>query len=162
VSSIAALEAKGNSLPDERSRPSLAGGFTLLELLVVIVILGIAAGVVSISVAPLEERRMAEEIDRLGALLRLAQDEARLTGRDVTWEADADGYRFLVGGEVRGDSADDPLRPRSWAFEVRQVEAPRLTFGREPLLTPAQIRIVGAAREVIVSLDAFGSITVSQ
>jgi general secretion pathway protein H len=138
-----------------------AGGFTLLELLVVIVILGIAAGVVSLSVAPVEERRMAEDIDRLVALLKLAHDEALVTGRDITWEADATGYRFVMGTEVRNESADDPLRPRSWAFEVRRLEAPKLTFGREPLVAPARIRIVGAAREVTVSLDAFGTVTVT-
>jgi general secretion pathway protein H len=136
-------------------------GFSLLELLVVLVILGIAAGVVSLSVAPREARLVAEESERLAALFRLAQDEARVRGRPVAWIADAQGYRFLIGGR-EPDAPGDPLRARAWPFPVRRVQAPRLVFGAEPLLPPAEIRIATQEREVHLALDAFGTVTVRQ
>ena len=137
-------------------------GFTLLELLVVLVIIGVAAGVVSLSVAPSEERLLASEIDRLGALFRLAQNEARVSGRPLAWEADTNGYRFLAGDAPRGEDPDDPLRPRRWPFPVQRVEAPALVFGAEPLLTPAEIHISTSRRELVLALDAFGTLAIMQ
>jgi general secretion pathway protein H len=136
-------------------------GFTLLELLVVLVILGVAAGVVSLSVAPSEQRLAEREAQRLAVLFRLAQDEARTRGRPVAWVADTAGYRFLVGGEEPAEPGD-PLRPRAWPFAVQRVDAPALVFGAEPLLAPAEIRIATTAREVVLALDAFGTVLVRQ
>ena len=138
-------------------------GFTLLELLVVIVILGIVAGMVSLSIEPSEGRRMTEEVERLAALFRLANNEARVSGRTITWQADHDGYRFLESEDVRGDgNDDDPLRPRAWPFEVRSVDAPDLVFGREPLISPVRIQIATSTRQIVMDIDAFGELQVLQ
>lgn len=135
-------------------------GFTLLELLVVIVILGIVAGMVSLSVAPGEQRRMTHEVDRLAALFRLAHDESRISGQPITWRADTDGYQFVVDGGLRGDDIpDDPLRPRAWPFPVQRIDAPVIVFGREPLLDPVQIQIAGGDRVLMLHLDEFGTLT---
>lgn len=141
---------------------SLVRGFTLLELLVVIVILGVAAGMVSLSVAPSEERLLTMEMDRLAALFRLAQNEARVSGRPLVWEADGQGYRFLTGNAPRAENPDDPLRPRDWPFTVERIEAPNVVFGAEPLLPPAEIRITTPRRELVLALDAFGTLTRTQ
>ncbi|UCH49325.1 MAG: GspH/FimT family pseudopilin [Betaproteobacteria bacterium] len=125
-----------------------------------IVILGVVAGMVSLSIAPGETRRMAEEVDRLAALFRLANDEARVSGRPIIWRADDDGYRFVQSDAVRGESdAEDPLRPRGWPFEVRLVEAPEIVFGREPLMEPTRIYIATATREIAIDIDALGQVT---
>jgi general secretion pathway protein H len=137
-------------------------GFTLLELLVVIVILGIAAGMVSLSAVPSEERLLATESDRLAALFRLAQNEAKVSGRPLTWEADTHGYRFLSADAGRQIRPDDPLRARAWPFQVVRVEAPVLVIGAEPLLPPAEIRIATPSRELVLALDAFGTLTRTQ
>lgn len=141
---------------------SLVRGFTLLELLVVIVILGVAAGMVSLSVAPSEERLLTMEMDRLAALFRLAQNEARVSGRPLVWEADGQGYRFLAGNAPRAENPDDPLRPRAWPFTVERIEAPIVVFGAEPLLPPVEIRITTPRRELVLALDAFGTLTRTQ
>ena len=135
-------------------------GFTLLELLVVIAIFGIVAGVVSLSVAPGEHRRMAHEVDRLAALFRLAHDETRVSGRPIEWIADADGYRFVVEDTERsGEIPDGPLRPREWPFTVKRVDAPVIVFGREPLLEPVEIRVAGPERVLMLHLDEFGTLS---
>jgi general secretion pathway protein H len=144
-----------------RCCPCGAGGFTLLELLVVLVILGVAAGVVSLAAAPSEARIARQEAERIAALFRVAQDEARVRGRPVSWLADAHGYRFVIGGK-EPDAPDHPLRPRAWPFTVQQVTAPVLVFGAEPLLPPAEIRIKTPTRELVLALDAFGTVLVRQ
>ncbi len=135
-----------------------SAGFTLLELLVVIAIIGIIALTVSLSVGSREGRLAEEETARLSALFRLAQDEARITGRTLVWEADPSGYRFrATDGEPLAEAAGDGmLRARRWPFEVTRVDAAPVVFGREPLLTPETLRIETPQRELVLALDAFG------
>jgi general secretion pathway protein H len=138
-------------------------GFTLIELLVVITILGIAAAAVALSVSISDVRLLQEETARLGALFRIAQDDARISGRALVWEADLNGYRFRpLDTEAARDWKDEILRPRTWPFAVRRIEAGRIVFGREPLLNPATLRIVTAEREARLALDAFGNLTITE
>lgn len=135
------------------------GGFTLIELLVVIALLGIAAAVVALSVPASDARLLREEAARLGALFRIAQDEARITGRTLVWEADSAGYRFRpLDDEGAPDWSDDVLRQRAWPFEVRSIEGGRIVFGREPLLEPATLSITTALTEARLVLDALGNL----
>ena len=138
-------------------------GFTLVEILIVIAILGIAAAVVALSVSRSDARLLQEETARLGALFRIAQDEARITGRALVWEADLEGYRFrLLDEEAARDWNDEVLRPRAWPFAVRGIEGGRIVFGREPLLDPATLRIATAEHEARLALDAFGNLRQSR
>jgi len=95
-----------------------AAGFTLLELLVVIVIIGIIASMAVVSTRVLgRDREMDQEAKRLAAVLTQAREEAMLQGRDVGMRVDAHGYDFLLY-DGRSESwqlaADDPLlRERS-------------------------------------------------
>jgi general secretion pathway protein H len=134
-------------------------GFTLIELLVVIAILAVAAAVVALSVPGGDARLLREEAARLGALFRIAQDEARVSGRALLWEANLEGYRFRPLDAVAArEWSDDILRPRSWPFTVVQIEGGRIVFGREPLLDPVTLRIVTAEREALLALDALGNL----
>ena len=133
-----------------------AGGFTLLELLVVLAIAGVLLSVASLSFAPVEARRLEEEAERLALLFRLAQDESRASGRPLAWRADARGYRFVRPGSTEVREATDPLRPRLWPFTVVRLDAPEITFGREPLLRPVAIRLVTPGGALDLRLDAFG------
>ena len=136
-----------------------AGGYTLIELLVALTVLAIAAGAVALSLPSGEERRVRVEAARLGALFRIAQDQARMEGRALVWEADDQGYRFApLDAEAARDWHDELLRPRSWPFAVRRLEAQRIVFGREPLLAPATVRIATTEREVLLALDALGNL----
>lgn len=134
-------------------------GFTLLEILVVIAILGVAAAAVAFSISTNDARLLQEETARLAALFRIAQNEARVSGRALVWEADREGYRFRpLDSEAARDWKDEILRERRWPFEVRAVEGGPIVFGREPLLEPAQLRIATAEREARLVLDALGNL----
>jgi general secretion pathway protein H len=134
-------------------------GFTLIELLVVVAILAVGAATVALSVWSSDTRLLRDEAARLGALFRIAQDEARVSGRTLVWEADLEGYRFRpLDAEAARDWSDEILRPRSWPFTVSQIDGGRIVFGREPLLDPATLRIATAEREVRLALDALGNL----
>ena len=80
------LSAKPGPLPGE------ARGYTLLELIVVLLILGAAAAVVAPSVASLLWRSPLDEAaERAAALLHDARAAAARSGSSVTVELSADG-----------------------------------------------------------------------
>jgi general secretion pathway protein H len=90
-----------------------ASGFTLLEVLVVIVIIGIITSMAMVSVNVLGgDNEMDEEARRLMAVLTQAREDAMLEGRDVGLRVDARSYDFAHydARMERWDlAADDPL-----------------------------------------------------
>jgi general secretion pathway protein H len=145
-------------------RSSLAGaarGFTLIELLVAVTILAIVAALATLSVASRGGREVDEEVRRMAALFRLAQDAAGMSGTTLVWEADVHGYRFrrLDDSGAGGPPPDELLRARRWPFAVTRVEAQPIVFGREPLLQPAVIRLSTASGDMRLALDPFGNLT---
>jgi general secretion pathway protein H len=106
--------------PAERAAQS---GFTLLELLVVMVLAGILLTIVSVSVTPDPRQQLAREGRRVGQLLALAADEARIRQQPITWEADVNGYRFVSesGGERQLLTGDDLLRERNWDRTLKRL-----------------------------------------
>ncbi len=90
--------APGISSPD---------GFTLVELLVVLLIMGLLVGAAVATVRPDDRVLLRTESERLAQLLALAADEARFGGRPITWAADRAGYRFWRMAEEPGLPAQD-------------------------------------------------------
>lgn len=71
-------------------------GFTLIEILVVIVIVGTVLSIVVMStgVVP-EDEELRTERTRLAALLETVQDEAMMQGREFAIELMTSAYRFV-------------------------------------------------------------------
>lgn len=98
-------------------RSSAGSGFTLIEILVVVVIVGIISAMMLISFNLIgNDRNLKEQATRLASLLEMTLDEATLQGRDFGLEVMRTGYRFVEfdpvlerWNEVIGD---DLLRPR--------------------------------------------------
>ena len=134
-----------------------ARGFTLLELLLVVGIVALAAGLVTLSVSG-GERSLREESERLAALFQIAQSEARVSGRTLVWEADLSGYSF------RGLAAEEELREelsrkRTWPFTVERVSPTRVLFAREPIREPEIVDIATPSRDLRLALDPLGNLS---
>lgn len=90
-------------------------GFTLVEMLVVVLIMGILVSAVGARLQPSHRDVLRVEAERLAQLFELAAQEARITGTAIVWTSDGFHYEFWRQGsddtwsEIRDD---DLLRAR--------------------------------------------------
>ena len=97
-------------------KPRHPQGFSLLELLVVVFIIGILATMFTLSVGLLgKDSELEKEVDRLQALLRLARENALTNGREFGVRFYPDGYEFAIFQEdfVEYYDQDDDAKDRS-------------------------------------------------
>jgi general secretion pathway protein H len=101
------------SLSAGGSAPASARGFSLLELLVVVTIIGIFAGAAVLSMGVVgSDRELEREALRLRSLVELLREEALLQGRDYGLLLGENRYRFYVYDHVQAmwvEPADDRL-----------------------------------------------------
>lgn len=105
-----------------RPASTRSAGFTLLELLVVLLIMGLMVGLASAIVRPDDRGLLRVEAERLAQVLDLASAEARLTGTAIAWTADGTAYRFWrQSGEADWSELvdSDELRARSLPSGMR-------------------------------------------
>lgn len=150
----------------------LSRGFTLLELLAVIVIVGITLGMVSFNAMPDERQVLQNDAQRIALLLQLARDEAIVRNRPIAFEAEADRYRFLLrdGKTWQALQQDDMLREREFKrFPVNlsisppspeQTTALRIVFGREPVGIPFVLTLATGDAQVAIRADGIGHFAV--
>jgi general secretion pathway protein H len=96
-------------------------GFSLIELLVVVAIIGVLALAVTLSIGGSSQRQLLREAERFQALIGQACGQAELSGREIGVIVGAGGYSFrMLGGTEWRDFPDDgPLRARRWIDGLR-------------------------------------------
>ena len=120
--------------------PRRSNGFSLIEILVVIVIIGIISGIALLSLGILgDDRQLQTEARRLTSLVEVAQDEAMMQGREFGVEFMNDAYRFVEydpfinqWGELIGD---EMLRLRELPDDVEfilMLEGQRVLLENDP------------------------------
>lgn len=147
-------------------------GFTLVEIMVVLVIIGITLGMVSLNAMPSPRQNLQAEASRIALLLQLARDEAIVRNRLVAFEANSEQYRFLVRNENSWDpvTKDDLLRERPFKGGPvdLSIEPPgagagnpmRITFGREPVDKPFVLTMAIGDDKVSIRADGIGHFVV--
>jgi general secretion pathway protein H len=96
-----------------------SAGFTLLELLVVVVLIGIMASLITVSVSMGDlEDRMVEEAKRMQALMSLAREEAILQNRELAMSVTDNSYEF----EVLDEGKWKPIRDDK-VFRQREIHS---------------------------------------
>ncbi|MFO7705344.1 MAG: prepilin-type N-terminal cleavage/methylation domain-containing protein [Halopseudomonas sp.] len=162
-----------------------ASGFTLMELLVVLVLVGIVASLATLSIGDGAERQLRTETQRLVGVLQLARDELLITGdaeRALGLRRDSYSFLQLV---ILDDSTrewqpmvDQQLGP--WQLEQGVVELeyeqegrrqvlpqtagwePNVRMGNTGEMTPSLItlRVPGKPLERHIQISLEGSIEV--
>jgi general secretion pathway protein H len=127
-------------------------GFTLLELMVVVLIVAVASGMISLSLRDRSQSKLETEGARLAALLETARTQSRIIGTDVRWEPVAGGGFEFTG--LPPKAAKD--LPRAWLetdTKATIVGAPQLKLGPEPLLPAQRVVLHLGDRDLAVGTD---------
>ena len=142
-------------------------GFTLIELMVVLVIIGIASAAISLTIRPDPLHLLRKDAERLSQVLQVAQAEARADGRPITWRADAKGFRFNRpsddGTGVEAFQGDNQLRPHLWESTPMQVSIePRqtLVLDAEWISPPLRVVLSDGQHRLDLQRDAAGLLRV--
>lgn len=138
-------------------RASICSGFTLIELVVGLSVIGILASVAVLSVAWVAgDRPLRDEAERLQRTLARASDTAVLDGRRVALQFTASGYRLVqrrAGDWVGFPAAWDGYGNHDLAAGIRlsiadgqgswdEAPARALTFDPEGLADAALLRLL--------------------
>lgn len=96
-------------------------GFTLIEILVVMAIVGIVLAVASVNFLRDDRQLLEAEVDRLALLLQLGRDTAAARGEAVAWAGTPSRYGFLRRDETGAWVADGDefLRERELPAGIR-------------------------------------------
>jgi len=152
-------------------------GFTLIELMLVVVLAGVMLAMVSISAFPDDRAKLREEADRLAQLWTIAQDEAVVRGAPVLWQAGTEHYEFAVrdGRRWRPLDRDNTLRARAWGLQPMRVtllgavanNGPqntqvRIEFSRSTIAEPLVVALQYGNASVTVRGDGLGGFNVDE
>ena len=154
-----------------RHRPARAGGFTLIEVIVVVFIIAVLSSGFVIVAMPGDTELAQRDARRLAALLEAAMAESRASGLSVAWAPEHKGYSFWY----RADDGEWVLFPETSIFRQRSfsgqtelreviVDARELSKGDRVTLSPygtrglIQATIVGGKAHIILQGDVLGRI----
>ena len=137
-----------------------ARGFTLLEMLVVLVIAGVLISLASLSATRNPRTDLNEEGERLALLFESASDEAQVRSRPIAWQTIRGGFRFAQreDGQWR-PLRDDLLGPRRWDVPITGVairyagsdsEPSQVEFGVESIDQPVVVTLFSTNGQISV------------
>lgn len=126
---------------------TVSRGFTLIEILVVVTVLAIASAVSVLALRDSDQMQLERESVRLMALLEAARAQSRASGVPITWQANAQGFRFIGMPETTKESL-----PKTWLIPIQIGVSGRLdalqhngqatlVLGPEPILPAQQVTL---------------------
>jgi general secretion pathway protein H len=114
------------------------GGFTLLELLVVIALIAIATAGASLALRDSADSALERDAQRLAALLETARAQARASELTVVWRTQPAGFVF--------EGLPPPGLPRQWLAPTTFANTAPVQLGPEPLIPPQAIALSSTTR----------------
>lgn len=138
-------------------RPSSAAsqrGFTLLELMVVMVIIAIATGLMTLALRDSAQSQLEKEAVRLCALLESARAQARISGASARFELAAPpdtGFHFV--GLPPGSAQALPHAFLDADTQAVIVGAAAVPLGPEPLIGSQRLLLKLGEKEITIGTD---------
>lgn len=153
------ISAPGTAKPRKR-----ANGFTLVELLIVLAIMGLLSAAVVVALPDPRGSVMAEA-ERFAARARAAQERAIVDARAVSVRVDTQGYGFEVRRNQEWEAlAREPLGETQWGEGIVPslggTGAARIVFDPTGLADPAELVLQRGAERASVAIEASGRIDV--
>jgi general secretion pathway protein H len=149
-------------------------GFTLVEMLVALAVVGILLSLVAVRFAPEDRDRLRNEAERLAHVLDLAAEESRFSGKYIAWTADELGYRlWRLGSENEWNEIRDTevLRAHTMPQGViitglnvegmRAREVKRIEFSPGGAMLAFRIDLALGAETYAIDLSPVGDYRVS-
>lgn len=124
-------------------------GFTLVEVLIVLAIIGVASGAVILGLGSSRQASAFAEAQRIASLVRLASDQALVDDRPFVLALDASGYA-VPGVEVERRSFPEGIR-------VAAGEA-LLVIGPDGMGRPFDILVTSDAGQARVRYDGLSAV----
>lgn len=146
-------------------------GYTLLEILLVLVIVAVIGAVVIPNVVPSDGSKLRREAKMLAARLALAEEEAQLVGEIVRWSAFAKKYEFSrpVEGQEWTLMKDKPFQAHWFPNGVIILRVQRhdaflpegkrdgflgdVLFFPDGMLTPADVVLSDGRKRIVLKIQ---------
>jgi general secretion pathway protein H len=140
-------------------------GFTLVELLIVLVLLGLASAAVMVAL-PDPRGSVTAEAERFAARAKAAQDRAVIESRAMAIRVTAAGYGFDRRAKGEWEAIDsEPFNDRRWgegiAAQVGGSDAARIVFDSTGMADPSVVTFIREGEQATVTIGQDGSIDVA-
>ncbi|MBC8317088.1 MAG: prepilin-type N-terminal cleavage/methylation domain-containing protein [Desulfobulbaceae bacterium] len=133
-------------------------GFSLLELLTVLILLGVIAGVSAPAIGRmLEGLDFRQQVGSVMANLRRIRLDAVVAGRPI--EVRVEDNRFLL---IRGNKEEEPMDPQLDMDSELSLDTETIIFSAESTVTPANLTLIQGNRSRIISMDPLSALPVIQ
>jgi general secretion pathway protein H len=134
-------------------------GFTLIELMVVLVILGLATAAVVLAM-PEQGGSVEAEAERFAARTKAARDDAIVESRPVALLVDAGGYAFARRRGGQWQTGERHAWGEATAVETAGAAEGRSRFDSTGLAEPLRVTLQRHGRQVAVLIGADGNVHV--
>lgn len=135
-------------------------GFTLIEVLVVLALVGLIFALATLAIPNHQERYWRDNVEALRVSLNAAQDEALQRGVPIVVEIDPQGWRFYQN--TRAGSMQpmrEPFAPRLWQNPVN-VSPVQWQLGDEAAQFITPLQLTQEQRQAILSRNSVGQFVV--
>ena len=144
--------ATGISTSKRLRAPRRSRGFSLMEIMVVVAIIGLVTAVTLIRMSgSSRDTQLDEEAERMEALFSYVREQAELQTRDYGLRIDDQKYSFVVfdilGDEWRAADEDDALREREFPADI---EPTVVVEGRKIILDSREKKIEDFTPHVLI------------
>ena len=149
-----------------------ARGYTLIEMLLVLLVIGISLRMVIPSLSKTDHDILTEEANRMIQLMNYANNEAVATGQTLAWDETPRGYHFLMldtRAEVwRPITGNAILRARTFppgvevgSFETQTSTTNRVIFSPSSVHAPFVIALKNQAEQILLQGNLLGQVSLS-